>query len=255
MKRARDRNTHPPPFGFQTSSQSLSPSINSNICVWCSEMPLKSGKSRASNADWSWAGTEVQNPDQITEHHRRRAAGLVGGSSCPYRFQQSIDTKDQSDDSIKVIKDSTCTARRCRGSHLCYNHLGAEQVRSTSLNVGTDEQLVESGAKEAFIANKLDDGLEMKDGPPGLQNLGATCYVSVRNGRADRRRMHFCNYGITISPSEMAFTIALAPRLVNAADLADFRLLRSITLRSFSLRSNTRIERSLTQRVSSKHCA
>jgi len=41
-----------------------------------------------------------------------------------------------------------------------------------------DEKLLEKGAKEAFILEKLGPGPELRNGPPGLRNLGATCYVS-----------------------------------------------------------------------------
>lgn len=92
-------------------------------------MPPKGKTRRKPDPDWSWVGCEVHSPEQITSEHRRRAAGLIGGSSCPYRLQTG---QANSEDSVKVTKDSTCKVNTCREWHRCYNHLGADQVSPVS---------------------------------------------------------------------------------------------------------------------------
>lgn len=41
-----------------------------------------------------------------------------------------------------------------------------------------DEQWAEKDAKEKYVENNAGEELEFRDGPAGLCNYGATCYVS-----------------------------------------------------------------------------
>jgi len=84
-----------------------------------------------STPDWSWVGTEVETADQITPLHRRRAAGLVGGVQCPFSFRQFNGEAEDGIEVTKVIrsvKDTSCSDKKCKYWHRCYNHLGAEKV-------------------------------------------------------------------------------------------------------------------------------
>jgi ubiquitin carboxyl-terminal hydrolase 48 len=120
---------------------------------------VKRGGNKGPLADWTWVGTEAKRAGDITSEHRRRAAGLVGGKPCSYRY--------------KGKKDLGCTQGRCRGSPWCLNQLGAEEVGSCKISL---IQLVGPGAKAAYL-EKLGPEPRKRAGPAGLRNLGATCYV------------------------------------------------------------------------------
>jgi ubiquitin carboxyl-terminal hydrolase 48 len=142
----------------------------------------KALRKRDTTNDWSWVGTEVNRPEDITTLHRRRAAGLIGGEPCQPRFlpannttSHTLDFDDQdglSEASVLVTGDNGrgmdgCTAKRCKKWHLCLNHLGAEEV-------------VDQEGKKRYIEEALGPDVGVREGPAGLRNLGATCYVSCR---------------------------------------------------------------------------
>ncbi|KAK4687825.1 hypothetical protein P7C73_g2281, partial [Tremellales sp. Uapishka_1] len=128
----------------------------------------KAGKK--SLQDWSWVGSEVKSVDQITRLHQLRAAGLHGGNQCPVNLSTFVDltSKDgeASEDEIQITKDTRCTAKRCKSSPWCYNHLGAEQV-------------IAKGAKDQFLEQQLGEEVQVRVGPAGLRNFGATCYANA----------------------------------------------------------------------------
>lgn len=115
--------------------------------------------------DWDWT-SELADPKDITLEHRRLAAGLGPGPSCALpqvRAASSLSSKVQSahsadgdcgqdgavdvanlpkgvkrsdrkededsDSSVIFVKSNACTAKRCKTSPRCYNHLGFEKVR------------------------------------------------------------------------------------------------------------------------------
>ncbi|EIW65966.1 hypothetical protein TREMEDRAFT_11865, partial [Tremella mesenterica DSM 1558] len=114
-------------------------------------------------SDWSWVGTEVLKVEDITPLHRRRAAGLEGATQCPIRWQH--DTSEIVKP-IEITNGEKCTPARCRGKVKCYNHLGAEEV-------------FEEKTKDRLLRESLPDNMEIRDGPAGLRNLGATCYANA----------------------------------------------------------------------------
>lgn len=107
--------------------------------------------------DWSWV-SEVNDASQITDDHRLRAAGLKNPDKCLYAFSVDPD--------VTPLKDRTCSKRRCAGNPGCLNHLGTNKV-------------LDENGKEKFVEDKLVSLSTREDGPAGLRNLGATCYVSL----------------------------------------------------------------------------
>lgn len=109
--------------------------------------------------DWSWV-SEVDDASQITDDHRLRAAGLKDLERCSYAFSLDPD--------IIPVKDKGCTKKKCAGHPGCLNYLGVDK-------------LLDEKGKGKFVEDKLvplktrGDG----DGPAGLRNLGATCYVGL----------------------------------------------------------------------------
>ncbi|WVQ99730.1 hypothetical protein IAU59_006872 [Kwoniella sp. CBS 9459] len=103
-------------------------------------------------SDWSWAGTTVRNPEDITVHHRRLAAGVVpypDYAPCareydlhPSRTRSRSSSNATSSDVVEIdkngrvkqpkikfkVKVAGCTSKGCKGNPWCYNHLGADQV-------------------------------------------------------------------------------------------------------------------------------
>ncbi|WVF71134.1 hypothetical protein IAT40_005931 [Kwoniella sp. CBS 6097] len=171
-------------------------------------------------ADWSWVGTTVRNPEEITSHHRWLAAGLEPTAdliSCPREYSLDLNPNSESDpqqaqpqsrtrsrsstatssDIVETDKDGKikptklkfkfktpgCTAKGCKGNPWCYNHLGADKV-------------MDPEGKQNYIKEHAEEIARIRDGPAGLRNLGATCYanaflqlwfhnVSFRNGVYD----------------------------------------------------------------------
>ena len=62
-----------------------------------------------------------------------------------------------------------------------------------------------------MLADQLPDEVEIRAGPAGLRNLGATCYVSpspscpATDGLTDNRPMRFCKSGTTTVRSEKPY--------------------------------------------------
>ncbi|OCF31948.1 hypothetical protein I316_06331 [Kwoniella heveanensis BCC8398] len=143
-------------------------------------------------ADWSWAGTTVRNPEDISSHHRRLAANLVPSPDlppCPREYEtlsenraRSRSNTSMSSDVMEVdrngkikpaiskpkqkLKVAGCTAKGCRSNPWCYNHLGADKV-------------MDPEGKQKYIEEHAEEITSIRDGPAGLRNLGATCYANA----------------------------------------------------------------------------
>lgn len=114
-------------------------------------MPPKSRKD-----NWAWVST-VESASDITDDHRLQAAGLTDLVPCTYPFSV--------DDDVTPVKDKQCGKGRCKTNPACLSHLGAETLSN------------EKG-KEEYLERKLPVLDSRGEGPAGLRNLGATCYVS-----------------------------------------------------------------------------
>lgn len=82
--------------------------------------------------DLSWINTEVTRVEEITPTHRRRAAGLTNIQTCkfspfPPPGGDGI-AESSSAAAARTKSDAGCTAKACKGSIRCYNHLGVDQV-------------------------------------------------------------------------------------------------------------------------------
>ncbi|WVQ80125.1 hypothetical protein IAT38_002226 [Cryptococcus sp. DSM 104549] len=119
--------------------------------------------------DWDWVGTEVHSASDITPQHRRRAAGLVGGDVCPFSLSPPTPAKANGAAGKTPSKGKDvagkCKANTCKGSYMCYNHLGVDK-------------LLDPEAKKEAVNEKLGEIPEVREGPAGLRNLGATCYTT-----------------------------------------------------------------------------
>ncbi|WWC89000.1 uncharacterized protein L201_003917 [Kwoniella dendrophila CBS 6074] len=136
---------------------------------------------KAPKPDWSWTET-ITSPDQITQEHQRRAAGLQGLVPCPFNFSLGGPSKyqdpDEEDDIIEIDRKGKakanlytkrvtgCTKKGCLKNPRCYNHLGAEEV-------------VKPNAKEDYLDENAGIIPVEREGPAGLRNLGATCYANA----------------------------------------------------------------------------
>jgi len=145
-------------------------------------MPPK--KKQRLKSDYDWVET-VADSSQITDTHRRRAAGLCGHLQCPFvhALPRSRSSRSDTGSDVVVTKDDNCKAAKCKKNARCYNHLGAEEVVKET--------------KEEWVQWKLGDsvGRRTEEEFAGLRNLGATCYVSrwllVDNVTADRQANAF----------------------------------------------------------------
>lgn len=71
---------------------------------------------------------------------------------------------------------------------------------------GRSPQLVDPEAKAAFVEETLGPEPEVRSGPAGLRNLGATCYVSQKFDGAETRQTRSSSSGSTTFPFGMACT-------------------------------------------------
>lgn len=132
--------------------------------------------------------TEVSREKDSTPVHRLRAAGIAGR---PCRLKL-----DEPEDEVVVVSDGTdeagpstsavgkCSEKKCKHNPLCLNYVGGREVCPTVFGHGAHAhvlQLVRPEAKEAYVEQRLGPAPEIRDGPAGLRNLGATCYVSLRH--------------------------------------------------------------------------
>lgn len=140
-------------------------------------------------SDYSWVDTEVKFKRDITDEHLRRAAGLHELPTHLWRGPGHSPDKDS-------IKEKIfCRAKSCALNPRCYAHLGISEALSLD--------------KEAYIDSKRQQSTGPRDGPVGLRNLGATCYVRHTHlipcsYLLTYRLMHFSKYGTTMSPFAMA---------------------------------------------------
>ncbi|KAJ3545017.1 hypothetical protein NM688_g5677 [Phlebia brevispora] len=141
---------------------------------------------------WSWVGSEVTNPTQITLEHRLATCGFSDQNPYPFcanKYSAASKTRvaskqDKSkrpkvegelEDDIIVISDDEsppCVAKSCRNNPNCLNYLGQDKWEN------------EAKARDAFI-NTFDLGMDptldsrASNTPVGLRNLGATCYANA----------------------------------------------------------------------------
>ncbi|KAK8864689.1 hypothetical protein IAR55_001941 [Kwoniella newhampshirensis] len=212
-------------------------------------MAKKANGKRNGPYDWEWVGTEVHAADQITPLHRRRAAGLVGGKICSFDLTPPTLLKtDRSKGSKTTGKDNSCRPKTCKGNPTCYNYLGANQV-------------IAPGAKEDYLHEKLPVLPEMRDGPAGLRNLGATCYANAflqlwYHNIAFRNAVYSC---VTSEYSErkvvdpMGLIDALRLSKGDQQDAAEFsKLFMSVIASEFAKHSDPKLNTAITSQFEGK---
>ncbi|KAL7425154.1 hypothetical protein Q5752_000842 [Cryptotrichosporon argae] len=129
------------------------------------KMPSKPGR-RQPDPDWSWVGTEARTAADITPEHRRRAAGYLNpsgaGPACRYWL-----TEYEADGLYGLGKAKKgCGAKKCLEWPRCYNHLGGQD-------------LVSDFHQSQFVGAAIGPATEVRTGPAGLRNFGATCYANA----------------------------------------------------------------------------
>lgn len=141
-----------------------------------------------------WGSGSARAPDGPAD-----AAADAPGSSEDRQLGAAIDVDD--DDTgegsstasaldVPRANGAACTAKRCRNAPRCYSHLGFEKVRTRPWRrrqtdpgrrprtPDTDAQWAEDDAKAKYVEANAGEELVFRDGPAGLCNYGATCYVS-----------------------------------------------------------------------------
>lgn len=132
---------------------------------------------------WSWVGTEVATPDDITCNHRLAAYGFnskSGSVACANQHSSrhaatGAGAPNDSEDEIIVISDDeatpVCSKKNCKGNPRCLNYLGQDVWENPAKVKGVLKRLVRRGDDPNLNSRE-------PDLPVGLKNLGATCYAN-----------------------------------------------------------------------------
>ncbi|TFK30135.1 cysteine proteinase [Coprinopsis marcescibilis] len=139
----------------------------------------------SSTTPWSWVGSDVLEPEDITQEHMLTAYGFTpksGFLACKNKYASITRTEaansvipvDEDGDVIVISDDEEnpqCSKKLCKSNPRCLNYLGQDAWED------------EGRAEAMFVkhAESQEDPMLLSrdpDSPVGLKNLGATCYAN-----------------------------------------------------------------------------
>ncbi|KAF5315656.1 hypothetical protein D9611_004911 [Ephemerocybe angulata] len=133
---------------------------------------------------WSWVGTEVSKPDDITLEHQLIACGFSprsGYVACPNTFTLSgnaTETAQENAEDEEVIivsddEDSTpvCSKKNCKSNPRCLNYMG-QDIWENPAKVKSKFKKMRNSDDDPHLSSREPEL------PVGLKNLGATCYAN-----------------------------------------------------------------------------
>ncbi|KAJ3544080.1 hypothetical protein NMY22_g2917 [Coprinellus aureogranulatus] len=128
---------------------------------------------------WSWVGTEIERPNDISRSHTLAAYGFTsqsGFSICPNKFparqsaaQTAVPQSELNEEEIIVISDDEatpiCSKKNCKGNPRCLNYMGQDVWENPAKVKGVLRKLGRQGEDPHLNSREPDLPVGLKDSP------------------------------------------------------------------------------------------